>query len=395
MANAHTDGSSDILVAGGGAVGMTLALALAREGFSVALAQGETRATAGRCFFIAFGCWRIWRALGLESALTPGAQPVSRIEAEANADGAAAFDATDGGEDALGFLVEERLINDVLRHAVEAEHRIESLRGEASALTFGDVDAEASIAGELHRSALIVGCDGVRSRVRRAAGLRFEGWDYPAAAISAIVNLDRPHEGCARQAFLRTGPLAVLPLTMGRANIVWTERAAVAEALVGLSDQDFAEELRRRAGSFIGPFDLAGPRGAFPIGLHVAERMHAKRVALAGDAAHQIPPLAGQGLNLGLKDVAALVDVVARASRIGLDIGSEAVLEEYSRWRRADVAAMAAAMEGFTRIFTAPEPIRGLASAAMRIATRSDAARRWFAREAGGVAGELPTLMRA
>jgi 2-octaprenyl-6-methoxyphenol hydroxylase len=194
--------------------------------------------------------------------------------------------------------------------------------------------------------------------------------------------------------FLPGGPLAVLPLTGERANLIWTETASVADALMALDDRDFEAELSKRSKSFLPGATLIGARHAFPVGLRLAERFHGVRVALAGDSAHVVHPLGGQGLNLGLKDVAALIDVVADAGRAGLDIGSETALAPYTQWRRADVVATAAAMEGFARAFSAPLPVRLASGLAMQLAGSSRMARRLFAREAGGDLGELPSLMR-
>jgi 2-octaprenyl-6-methoxyphenol hydroxylase len=188
--------------------------------------------------------------------------------------------------------------------------------------------------------------------------------------------------------------MAVLPLRDNRANLIWTEEPAVAEALLALGDNAFERELAKAAGAFLPEARLAGPRHVFRLGLFLAERFDGHRFALAGDAAHVIHPLAGQGLNLGLKDVAALVDVLSEARRVGLDIGEASALAPYTRWRRADVALTAAAMEGFARAFSAPLPVRLAAGAAMAAVGRLPVARRFFARQAGGDLGELPRLMR-
>jgi 2-octaprenyl-6-methoxyphenol hydroxylase len=187
--------------------------------------------------------------------------------------------------------------------------------------------------------------------------------------------------------------MAVLPLKDNCANLIWTEKAAVAQALAELDPHDFELELAKKAGAFLPDAKLAGPRHTFPIGLYVAERFECERVVLAGDAAHVIHPLAGQGLNLGLKDVAALVDVIGEAARAGLDIGAASALSPYTIWRRGDVVATAAAMEGFARTFTSALPVRLAAGAAMAVAGTIPQARKLFAREAGGDLGELPSLM--
>ena len=388
----------DIAIAGGGPVGLTLALALAQRGHEVVVADaapppGEGPADA-RAWFIAYGCWRIFRALGLEAEVLAGAEPVTQVDAEGRI-GGISFIAEDSGEPVLGYMVEASGLGAALHAAAAAEKRVTLLsRARIESVTFGDPCAILKLAdGEIH-APLVVGCDGARSLVRRQAGLRFEGHDYDAAAVSTTVKLARPHNGAARQVFLPNGPMAVLPLTGDRANLIWTEKAAVAAALVDLDAHGFELELAKRAGDFVPGAKLAGPRVSFPIGLYIAERFEGPRVALAGDAAHVIHPLAGQGLNLGLKDVAALVDVIQAASRAGLDIGAAGALAPYTRWRRGDVVATAAAMEGFARTFTSALPVRLAAGAAMALAGAIPPARKLFAREAGGDLGELPSLMQ-
>jgi len=387
----------DVAIAGGGPVGLTLALALARRGFEVVVVDGappldKTRPDT-RAYFIAHGCWRIFRALGIEDQLLPEAEPVTQVEAEGRV-GGISFIAEDCSEPVLGYMLNAGALNAALTRAVCKEGNIQLLSGVRIAqaafgatgarLKVGDIDIEAP---------LVVGADGRNSLVRRAANIRFEGHDYDAAAISTTVRLGRPHNGVARQIFLPNGPMAVLPLKDNCANLIWTEKAAVAQALAELDPHDFELELAKKAGAFLPDAKLAGPRHTFPIGLYVAERFECERVVLAGDAAHIIHPLAGQGLNLGLKDVAALVDVIGEAARAGLDIGAASALSPYTIWRRGDVVATAAAMEGFARTFTSALPVRLAAGAAMAVAGTIPQARKLFAREAGGDLGELPSLM--
>ncbi len=389
----------DVAIAGGGPVGLTLALALARRGYDVVVADAAPPPCEGstdtRAYFVAYGCWRIFRALGLETHLLAGAEPVTQVDAEGRV-GGISFIAEDSGEPVLGYMVEAGGLAEALHAAVAAEKRVTLLaRARIESVTFGDPCAVMKLAGGEVHAPLVVGCDGARSIVRRQAGLRFEGHDYDAAAVSTTVQLARPHNGVARQVFLPSGPMAVLPLEGDRANLIWTERAAVASALVDLDAHGFELELAKRAGDFIPGAKLAGPRVSFPIGLYIAERFEGPRVALAGDAAHVIHPLAGQGLNLGLKDIAALVDVIQYAARAGLDIGAAGALAPYTRWRRGDVVATAAAMEGFARTFTSALPVRLAAGAAMALAGAIPPARKLFAREAGGDLGDLPSLMQA
>lgn len=392
----------DVAIAGGGPVGLTLALGLARRGFEVVVADGapppDRARPDTRAYFIAHGCWRIFRALGVEAQLLPDAEPVMHVEAEGRI-GGISFIAEECSEPALGYMISAGVLNAALTEAVRADAGVRLLSGVRITRTmFGGAAATLSLAdkdaGDREIVApLVVGCDGRNSLVRRAANLRFEGHDYDAAAISTTVKLGRPHNGAARQIFLPNGPMAVLPLKDDHANLIWTEKKAVAEALAALTPHDFELELAKKAGRFLTDARLTGSRIAFPIGLYIAERFDAERVALAGDAAHVIHPLAGQGLNLGLKDAAALVDVVAEAARAGLDIGAASGLAAYTTWRRADVVATAAAMEGFARTFTSALPVRLGAGAAMAAAGLIPPVRKLFAREAGGDLGELPSLM--
>jgi 2-octaprenyl-6-methoxyphenol hydroxylase len=390
----------DVAIAGGGPVGLTLALALARRGYEVSVIDAAPAPAPGkpspdsRAFFIAYGCWRIFKALGLEADLLKHAEPVTSVEAKGRIGGISFLAEECDGEPVLGYMIEAAHLVPALHAAASAEGKIRLVSGaKVEAASFEDPYAILTHSGGETRASLIVGSDGARSLVRHAAGLRFEGWDYESKAISATVKLAADHKGAARQIFLPGGPLAVLPLRDNRANLIWTERAAVADALMALDDKGFEAELQKKAGDFVPGATLAGARHAFAVGLFVAETFHASRIALAGDAAHVIHPLGGQGLNLGLKDVAALVDVIDEAGRAGLDIGSPSALQPYSTWRRADVAATAAAMEGFARLFSAPLPVRLAAGAAMGAAGAVAQARKLFAKEAGGDLGDLPSLM--
>lgn len=398
MAEAQTAGCFDVCIAGGGPVGLTLALCLAAEGFGVVLADAGPPPGRGsednRAYFIAYGCWRILRALGLEPELLDCAEPVREVDAEGRL-GGISFLAGECGEPLLGYMIEHAELQAILYRACLRQAGLRLLTSaRISNLTFAPDRAILS-AGDTSVSArVVVGCDGAGSRVRAAAGIRFEGHHYASAAISATLSLPAGHGGVARQIFLPRGPMAVLPLRDNRANLIWTEEPAVAQALLALGDSAFERELAKAAGAFLPEARLAGPRHVFRLGLFLAERFDGHRFALAGDAAHVIHPLAGQGLNLGLKDVAALVDVLSEARRVGLDIGEASALAPYTRWRRADVAITAAAMEGFARAFSAPLPVRLAAGAAMAAVGRLPVARRFFARQAGGDLGELPRLMR-
>lgn len=393
--------TSDILIAGGGPVGLTLATALAQRGFSTTLVDaGGPSGADSRAWFIAYGCWRIFCALGLADRLETVSQPVSAVGADADGGGIAFLAGETDGEIELGRMVEASALGPVLIAAADSAgvRRLTSARADTP--VFGDPHVSMQVNGEVVRASLVIGCDGPRSGLRDAAGIRFEGRGYSTRAISTTLRLSSSHGGEARQIFLRGGPIAALPLvgdgqTGDRVNLVWTAPAPVAEALLAMTDAGFEAELAHQAPGFVPGARLAGPRASFPMAVRIADRFHGPRLALAGDSAHLVHPLAGQGLNLGLKDAAALVDVIADAAHAGLDIGSEAALAGYTRWRRADVTALAAAMEAFAVAFSAPAPVRAAAGMAMKAAGGSRMARRLFSREAGADLGDLPTLMRA
>lgn len=350
----------------------------------------------GRVYLVAAGCWRILEALGVGNELGDHAEPVREVVAAAGS-GATTFHGADAGDgDVLGFVIEGAVLERVLGEAVGRDPRIVvRAPDQLVRLDIEEGRVDGSFESGAHVDArLVVGCDGVRSAVRERAGIAFDGWDYPFRALSTVMTYDLDHGGRARQAFLPGGPIAALPMTRGRVNVVWSVKSAVAETLTQMSDEDFEAELARQAEGFLPGARLAGGRASFPLSNRIAARFHGHRVALAGDSAHVVHPLAGQGLNLGLKDVAALVDVVSEAARVGLDIGSEAALAPYTQWRRSDVVATAAAMEGFHRAFTGPAPVRAFAGMAMKAAGSVREARRMFAMEAAGLLGETPSLMR-
>jgi len=244
-------------------------------------------------------------------------------------------------------------------------------------------------------AALLVGADGARSAIRERAGIAVHGWSYGQSAIVTTVAHERDHGGRAEEHFLPAGPFAILPLTGRRSSIVWTEEAREAERIVALPDHVFHAELERRFGLRLGEIEVVGARRVHPLGLWVARSFIAERVALVGDAAHVIHPIAGQGLNMGLKDVAALAEVIVDAARLGLDPGSVAVLERYQRWRRFDTMAMGVATDGLNRLFSNRSDVLRLArDVGLGLVDRWPALKRLFIREAAGLLGEVPKLLR-
>jgi len=249
--------------------------------------------------------------------------------------------------------------------------------------------------GRTLRAPLVVGAEGRNSTVRQAAKINTIGWDYPQVGVVATVRMQHDHAGVAHEYFLPSGPFAILPLTERRASLVWTESRQRGGALRNARSEVFEAHLRRRFGDFLGDVAVEGPRFVYPLGLSLAERMSAPRIALLGDAAHGIHPIAGQGLNLGLKDAAALAEVLVDAARLGEDIGAETVLDRYGAWRRFDNTMLAAATDAFTRLFSNDiAPVRLARGLGMAMVNRIGPARRFFMQEAGGAVGDLPRLLR-
>jgi 2-octaprenyl-6-methoxyphenol hydroxylase len=407
---------ADVLIGGGGLVGPTLALALDQAGLKVAVIDAskpaETLAPSfdGRAFAIAFASYRMWKALGLGETLDPVAQSIEEIMVTDGRLGAGSrkggpsllhlhFDRSElhGHDEPLGLMLEARHVRMALDAAIKAKPSIEMIQPiSVTEITRDPAGVTATLSNTKRlRAPLLVGADGRRSFVRQAVGIRTIGWDYPVTAIVATIQHAKPHGAVAHEYFLPNGPFAILPLKGERSNIVWAEPRKAAETLLAMSERDFLAELKRRFGDFLGELSLEGPRFGYPLSLQMAERMIDERIALAGDSAHGIHPLAGQGLNLGLKDCAALAECIADAVSLGLDPGDVSALERYQRWRRFDNITMALGMEFFDKLFSndiAPlRAIRGLGLAAVNAA---GPARRFFMKYAGGGAGDLPKLLK-
>jgi 2-octaprenyl-6-methoxyphenol hydroxylase len=246
---------------------------------------------------------------------------------------------------------------------------------------------------------LLVAADGARSSIRERAGIATHGWDYGQSSIVTTVRHERDHQGRAEEHFLPAGPFAILPLKQDaagqRSSIVWTEQAGEAARIVALDEAGFHAELEKRFGLHLGEIEAVGPRRAFPLGLSVARAFVADRVALIGDAAHVIHPIAGQGLNMGLKDVAALAETIVDAARLGLDPGSPVTLDRYQRWRRFDTMAMGVATDGLNRLFSnRSDALRVVRDVGLGLVDRLPALKRLFIREAAGLVGEVPKLLK-
>jgi 2-octaprenyl-6-methoxyphenol hydroxylase len=293
-------------------------------------------------------------------------------------------------------MLENRRTRAGLSQAVAAAgiEVIAPARIEASAFGAAGVDVTL-LDGRTLSAPVAVGAEGRGSPLRRSAGIGTIGWGYGQSAVVATVKLEKPHRGVAHEYFLPNGPFAILPLTENRASLVWCEKTAAGEALRTARPEVLLSLLRRRFGPFLGAVEVVGPTFVYPLSMQLAERLTAPRLAVLGDAAHGIHPIAGQGLNLGLKDAAALAQVLVDARRLGEDIGSVAVLERYAAWRRFDNVSVAAAAEVFTRVYANDlAPLRLARGIGMAAVNRLGFARRFFMHEAGGAVGELPRLFR-
>lgn len=402
----------EVVIVGAGFVGPALALALAQGGLSVLLVDREVFDTRlsptfdGRSFAISLANSQLFKHLGLWPVLAPHAQPIDDILVTDGRVGEGVsplslhFDHREAGDQPLGFMVEQRRIRAALYSAITEHPEIEVLapgRVEAFEATPGAMALTlSSEAGAFSaRAKVLVAADGKASPTRERAGIKSVAWTYEQDGIVLTVAHERPHEGVAQEYFLPGGPFAILPLTENRSSLVWTEWRKDADRLMALEDADFQDELEQRFGDFLGAVTPIGPRYRYPLSLHIARRFVAPRLALLGDAAHGIHPIAGQGLNLGLKDVAALAEVLIEATRLGQDPGGLPVLEEYERWRRFDTATLAVTTELLNRLFSNDiGPVRLVRDLGLGLVNEIGPLRRLFMRHAGGQMGELPRLLQ-
>ena len=398
---------ADILIAGGGLNGPTLALALAQAGLRVIVVDprpADARAGDnfdGRAYALAVSSQRLLKALGLWAGLAGDSQPIGQVKASQGRPGEGAlplflhFDSAEIEEGPVGYMLEDRFLYRALLAAMR--DRVQNLPGLSvvdQQATSGGIEATLSDGRRL-RARLLVGADGRGSGVAARAGIRRQGWDYGQTALVAAIAHDHPHHGIAQQYFMETGPLAILPLPGNRSSVVWSETHDNARAIAALPDDAFLDVLRPRFGDYLGNISLAGARFTYPLSLSLADRYVADRVALVGDAAHGVHPIAGQGLNLGLRDVAALAEVLVDAARRGEDIGSDLVLERYQGWRRFDATSLALGMDGVNRLFGSSNPVLSAARGnGMGLVSAIPALRRGFMRQAAGLSVDpMPRLL--
>ncbi len=400
----------DVLIVGGGFVGSTLAAALSGTGISVALIESaDLRDTInsefdGRSFAVSLSNQRLLAAVGIWEGLEKTVSPICDIRIS---DGPSLlflhFDHREVGSEPMGYMVENcylrraqykrlRLAPDV---KIFAPNRLSSLKQSAYR-----VEAELQ-SGDVVKARLVVGADGRNSIVRTSAGISLTKWDYDQSGIVCTVSHESHHNYIAHERFLPSGPFAILPLkgdppeSGNRSSLVWTERKDLMPAIMNIDAKEFIGEIRQRFGKFLGQVELAGPRYTFPLALQFSSKSTDCRLVLVGDASSAMHPIAGQGLNMGLRDVATLTEVLVDAKLLGLDVGDYHVLQRYARWRRFDNTLMLAATDGLNRLFSnnfAPLQIaRGMGLAAVN---RLPPLKRLFMRHAMGLVGDVPRLLR-
>ena len=396
-----------IVIGGGAIAGLALALAL-RQGLGADVAvivadpalasrpSRDPRATA-----IVAACRRLFETLGVWGEVADNAQPIldmvitdSTLE-DATRPVFLTFAGNVEPGEPFAHMVENRYLIDALAKHAEANGVELKATAVASYESHGDaVDVRLADGGAIEAS-LLIAADGARSKLRERAGIATNGWDYDQSGIVVTVGHEREHHGRAEEHFLPAGPFAILPLTGKRSSLVWTEQRKEAARIVGLSDDEFHGELERRFGLHLGEVKALDKPRAFPLSYFVARSFIAERMALVGDAAHVIHPIAGQGLNLGLKDVAALAEVVVDAARLGIDFGQSDVLERYQRWRRFDTMAMGLATNSLNFLFSNKSTLlRTVRDIGLGLVDRTPPLKEMFIRQAAGLSGEIPRLLK-
>jgi 2-octaprenyl-6-methoxyphenol hydroxylase len=401
------DYDSDVLIVGGGLVGASLACALGKAGMEVAVVEAHTfRIDAQpnydeRSIALAQGSQRIFSGLGLWGALADQVCPIHTIHvSDRGRFGFTRLRREEEGVPALGYVASARILGNTL---IEGLHQLPGVRlmapARLSEFRIGsdavEADLETEGASRTHRARLLVAADGVNSAVRDRLGIRTRQWDYGQTAVIANVTPEQPHDNVAYERFTDTGPMALLPLLGDYCALVWTVRSQQAEELLALDDAQFLARLQHRFGYRLGRFVQVGERHAYRLQLLRARESIRPRLALLGNAVHTLHPVAGQGFNLGLRDVAALAEVVIDARRGGTDIGDIGVLKRYADWRQADQRRVVAFTDGMVRLFSQPlPPVAWLRDAGMLALDLFPPAKRWFGRMTMGRAGRLPRLAR-
>lgn len=409
MMTKQTTDRSQIIVLGGGLAGLTQAAVLGSYGLAVTCIDREKPQTQtteqydGRTTAISAGSQRVLKAIGIWDELAPQACPIEQIRV---ADGKAPqflhFDSLMTGHDAFGWIIENRLLRKALMAHVKSQKTVTHMTGVAAdSFAYTDTGVQLTLSnGEIIETPLLIAADGVQSKTRDWLGIDVRRWSYDQDAIACNVTHELPHENIAVEHFLPAGPFAILPMTDDadgnhRSSVVWTEHGGDAARIIALPDDDFNALLQQKFENQLGKVKTIAPPQSFSLGLCHAKKYTAPRVALIAEAAHRIHPIAGQGLNLSMRDIACLAEIITEARQLGLDIGSVSVLEKYERWRRRDNLAMAVMTDALNRLFSNNlAPIRILRDTGLGLINRIPPAKRFFEHQAMGLSGKLPKIIR-
>ena len=399
---------TDVIILGGGLIGLALAAALDSSGLTAAVIDPvdpdswKEASFDGRTSAVSSSSRRMFDAIGLAPFLVKPGCPIRSIRvADGLAPGALGFEPPEGDEEPLGWMHENRHLRQALRARAEAA-RLVTLHWTSKAVSVDRAEHGVAVrlnSGETLTAPLLVSAEGRNSATREAAGIRVARWQYDHAAIVSTLAHERPHDNVAWEIFYPGGPFALLPMTdvggSPRSAIVWSVDRDDAPGFLSLSDVDFAAEAQAAMGGFLGAVRLLTPRSSYPLGFHHAARITDKRLALVGDSAHAIHPIAGQGLNLGFRDAAALAQVLVEGARLGLDLGDRQLLDRYERWRGLDTLMVAMATDGLTRLFAIPGRLpSAVRRFGMAVTDRIAPLRDRLAAEARGTTGDLPLLLR-
>ena len=399
----------DVIVGGGGLIGCIVALALSQSGFSVALIEGphttkkSRKKFDGRAYALALASKRMLSALDLWDAVKSNAEAILNIKVSDGAIGNGAsplhmhFDHQELEDGPMGYMIEDRFLRIELAKNLKSNALIDKFRSKSivDQKTYkGFIEVKLD-SGQVLKAKMLIGSDGKNSAIGKRAGLRRLIHNYKQISLVAAVSHQYPHFGEAHQFFVPAGPIAILPLPKNRSSVVWTEDEVTAKKVMELNDNRFLDELKDRFGDFRGHISLNGDRFSYPLSLSISEKLTSDRVVLVGDAAHSLHPIAGQGLNLGFRDIASLVEVITVAARRGEDIGSLDVLKRYSSWRNLDRISITAVTHGVNKLFSNDNSVlrlsRDLGMAAINLLP---SLKRSLIREASGVSGDIPLLLK-
>ena len=400
---------TDVIIVGGGLIGSALAIALSSIGFDVTVVDRQSNKLTksqnfdGRAYALSHASIRMLKVLGIWNYFKENAQPILDIKVSDGRVGEGAsdwflhFDHQELEEGPMGHLIEDRYIREALKTDIEMSKQIKYIyNAEVISQNVKDTGVSLNLSdGQVLRTQLLVGCDGRNSKIAHWSNISHVGWNYNQTALVCALSHEKQHFGVAHQFFNPAGPLAILPLKGNKSSIVWTETKDRAKHINDMCDEDYLNALSPFIGNFLGSINLVGDRFSYPLGLSLADSFIAKRTVLVGDSAHGIHPLAGQGLNLGLKDIAALTEVLALAKRRGESFSSKQVLERYQKWRRFDTSAMAVATDSINKLFSNDNIIlRSMRDIGLGSVNATPHLRRGFMRHAAGLSGDLPKLLQ-